>query len=90
MDNQIELGVFVADEVTGFRGIVTGKASYLTGCDQYLVQPKSKQAGEGNEADYTWVEGRWFDVNRLRFIRKELKLEDFQHDNGSDLEAPTK
>lgn len=31
----IILGRKVRDKVTGFEGIVTGRATYLTGCDQY-------------------------------------------------------
>jgi len=57
----MDLGVKAKDKITGFTGIVTGKASYLTGCDQYLVQPKCKEDGE-------MADGRWFDEQRLDLV----------------------
>jgi hypothetical protein len=84
MKNQIELGVVAKCKVTGFKGVITGHCRYLTGCDTYLVQPET--SGENN----TWVDSRWFDVNRLEFVEEKLNIEDFTHPNGADLEAPIK
>ena len=53
------LGYPVTDVVTGFSGIVTGHAVYLSGCAQSLVVPKV--AGDG-----TFREGQWFDDQRLK------------------------
>lgn len=53
----IELGATAKDIVTGFEGIVTGRAQYLTGCDQYVITPKVEKG--------SFQEGRWFDENRL-------------------------
>ena len=58
----IELGDTARDLVTGLEGVVTGKASYLTGCDQYSIQPVV--------AAGTWADGRWLDVNRLEVVKK--------------------
>lgn len=58
--SRVNLGDIVKDEITGFAGIVTGHARYITGCDQYLIQliqPKVK--------DGAYVESRWCDDNRL-------------------------
>ena len=55
---KLELGIEVEDYVTGFRGIVTARCEYLTGCRQYAVQPKSKKK---NSVD----KGQWFDEDRL-------------------------
>ncbi len=64
---RIELGTKVKDVVTGFKGTVTGRAEYLTGCRQYCVIPKS----EGNKA----AEGNWFDEQRLEVIdNKQVAL----------------
>ena len=52
------LGCHGKDKITKFEGVITGFAQYITGCDQYLVQPECK--------DGAHVEGRWFDDNRLQ------------------------
>lgn len=55
-----ELGIEVRDKITGFTGILTGHCQYITGCDQFLVQPKAK--------DGAHVEGRWIDDIRLEVM----------------------
>lgn len=55
---KIELGAEARDKVTGFSGIVTARATYLTGCDQYVLSPKVDVDGKVPEA-------HWFDENRL-------------------------
>ena len=57
----IQLGVPAKDVITGFEGVITGRASYITGCDQYVIAPKSK---DGN-----YQEGRWFDENRIQVLK---------------------
>ena len=52
-----DIGIKVKDVITGFEGIVTARCTYITGCDQFLVQPETK--------DGAFVESRWFDDNRL-------------------------
>jgi hypothetical protein len=74
--------LLVRDKVTGFIGVVTGHADYLTGCDQYLVQPASKN----NE----WNEGRWFDANRLEVKSEEKPVLIDSNENGADKPAPVK
>ena len=60
-----EFGVSAQDKISGFVGVVIGKASYITGCDQYLIQPRmnTKQVREGQKPD-----AQWFDENRLEEI----------------------
>lgn len=53
----MKLGDKAKDKITGFEGLLTGTASYLTGCDQYFVQPETK--------DGAWTDGKWFDEGRL-------------------------
>lgn len=57
----IELGVEVEDRITGFKGRVTGRTDYITGCNSYLVQPRQKSDG-------TFVEGKWIDEHRLLVV----------------------
>lgn len=57
---RINLGDKARDVVTGFVGTVTGKASYLTGCDQYVLTPPAKD-GELKDAG-------WFDENRIEVL----------------------
>lgn len=74
------------DKITGFEGIVTGHADYITGCDQYILQPPSKD-GEFKEA-------RWFDENRIEILNSEesilSKKKEGINDNGADIPAPIK
>lgn len=77
------LGKKVKDCVTGFEGIVTGKAEYLTGCEQYLVVPQTRNRdGELNDS-------KWFDVDRLQIIGEGITLPQ-KTSNGPDMPAPMK
>ena len=61
----IELGVVAKDVVTGFEGVVMGRAQYLTGCDQYMVKP------QGLDKDGKVRDSVWFDENRLEVTNHE-------------------
>lgn len=79
----MQLGQKSKDKITGFEGVLTGKASYLTGCDQYLVQPAVK---DGN-----FREGKWFDEGRLEVVGEAFTAADVAADkNGCDTTAPVK
>lgn len=52
------LGKEATDVVSGFKGIITGRAEYIAGCRQYVLTPKAKEDGTGSE-------GRWIDEERL-------------------------
>jgi hypothetical protein len=54
----IQLGVTVRDKITGFSGVVTGRAEYISGCTQCLVCPRVKDDGGMQDA-------HWFDEQRL-------------------------
>lgn len=80
----MELGVNAKDKITGFKGIAVGRASYITGCDQYLIQPPVKEDG-GHQ------EGRWIDIGRLEIIGEGIEQDSILADkNGCDIAAPTK
>ncbi len=81
----IKLGQKVRDKITGFTGIATGHAKYLTGCDQYLTQP---DCGEDNKK---YPGSNWFDEGRLEVIEDVLTSEDVKgEENGCDYTAPKK
>jgi hypothetical protein len=71
----LQLGQKAKDKISGIEGILTGRASYITGCDQYLIQP------ECIKGDYK--EGRWVDEGRIEIIGKGIKIESVKvKDNG--------
>lgn len=53
----IELGKKGRDKISGFEGVITGRAQYLTGCDQYVLQPPIRN-GEMQKSE-------WFDEGRI-------------------------
>lgn len=57
----IALGSKAKDKITGFSGIVTGHARYITGCDQYLLNAKATSDGQ--------VHSLWVDENRLEVAK---------------------
>ena len=82
--SKLKLGREAKDKITGFQGIITGKAIYLTGCNQYVLQPKCEKAG-------SYPEANWFDEGRLDVVGDGLTKEDVKgKENGSDYSAPIK
>jgi len=69
-------GDTVQDCITGFEGVITGRADYITGCNQYSVTTRlsGKKSGEHGDSCKE-VEGRWFDEDRLQLLEnKRIKL----------------
>ena len=80
----MKLGQKAKDKITGFTGILTGKAEYLTGCTQYSIQPDVKESGD-------FIEARWFDEGRLEIIGSGINQKDILgEENGADFSAPIK
>jgi len=75
----------VRDKISGFEGIVTGSVYYVTGCNQYLLQPKGEDPSKKPDAN-------WFDEGRLVIVKQREVVESFVtgEENGSDLQAPIK
>ena len=48
------LGKEARSKVTGFYGIITARADYLTGCVQYCLQPSVDD--DGKERKSKWVD----------------------------------
>lgn len=61
---KIEMGVKVRDIINGFEGVVTGRAEYVTGCNQYIVCPT------GLDKDGKMRDSSWFDEGRLEVVSK--------------------
>jgi hypothetical protein len=59
-----EFGQEVEDEITGFKGKVTGRAVYINGCARCWVEPRVVK-GEMKE-------GQWINEGRLKAIGKKI------------------
>lgn len=78
----IKLGCTAEDKVTGFRGVVTGRVEYLTGCNQVLLTPKVDKDGKS-------VDGAWFDEQRVTVDRETSVIElDNSAGKGPDKAPP--
>lgn len=49
-----ELGVKAKDKITGFEGIIIGRAEHITGCNTYGLKPKKDKDGKMQDAE--WVD----------------------------------
>jgi len=68
MSFKYELGLQAKDKITDFKGAITGRAQYLTGCDRYALQAKSKDGAEGKCI--------WIDENAIQILKgKKISLE---------------
>lgn len=79
----IELGQKAKDKVTGLEGIITGRATYIYGCDQYcLVPPVS--------SDSKLPDAHWFDEGRIEIVGKGILPEEVQvgDPGGPQRDAP--
>jgi len=54
----IELGQEAMDKVTGFKGILTARHQYITGCDQYSICPPGMDNENKLKESYAFDEGR--------------------------------
>jgi hypothetical protein len=55
----MKLGEEVVDRISGYKGVVMGRAEYLYGCVKILVVPHALSA------DGKLQEGEWFDEQRV-------------------------
>jgi hypothetical protein len=80
--NMIKLGQKAKDKLTGFEGILYGKASYLTGCDQYCLVPSAKD-GEIKSS-------QWFDEGRIEIIGEGVTVQDVtaEKNGGPNRDCP--
>lgn len=62
-DEEFELGDRVVDDITGFKGTLTGFVEYIDGYEEYQITPTVN-----NEGAYQDV--KWFATNRVTKIEK--------------------
>lgn len=77
---ELELGWEVKDVITGFKGIIVGRAQYITGCNQYCIQPIDKKKTAEKK------DSIWFDENRLETV-KEQDLKLVQHSGDEEVKG---
>lgn len=66
----IQLGKKAKDKITGFEGIIIGRAQYLYGCDQYGLAPEAK--------DGKVLETNWFDEGRVEITGDGVSAKEVQ------------
>ena len=71
---EIELGVKVVSNTTGFKGVVTSRSEHLNGCNRYWVQPPCDKDGK-------LVDGAWHDENEL-IVKAGRRLPQKNQDRG--------
>lgn len=62
MGNIVHLGAYAEDVVTGFSGYVVGRADYLGGSSQVLLQPKWRADNDSGR----FPDARWIDETRAK------------------------
>lgn len=55
---EYELGARARDKITGFQGKITGRADYLTGCRQYVLEGLAQGAPHS----------AWLDEDRVELV----------------------
>jgi len=62
------LGYKGEDRITGFKGVIDSIAFDLYGCIQVIIRPGLNEKGEP-------MDGRWFDINRVKTTSKKRVME---------------
>ena len=81
MGFKFDNGIIVEEKITGFTGTITGRANYLTGCNQYLLVARCKDSS-------TEATGVWYDEGRLKKIADNVKPEDVAADENGSWSTP--
>ena len=72
----IEFGRKYRDRITGFQRTCTGKASYISGCDQVLLAaPVDEKGAYRDTSPRRWPPAHWFDDERLIDVESEQAVE---------------
>ncbi|MNQ87572.1 hypothetical protein D3C85_1028010 [compost metagenome] len=79
----ITLGQKGRDKITKFEGIITGRAQYITGCDQYVLVPEVR--------DGKVDPSQWFDEGRIEIIGVGITAESVTavKNGGPNRDAPS-
>lgn len=76
----MKLGDKVRDRITGYEGVVTGKAEYITGCKQLLVTSQQLKTDGDSTA-------QWIDEVRLTMVAPDIIP--MLHAAGGPSDGPT-
>lgn len=79
----VTLGRKYKDKITGFVGIATGHAKYISGCSQVLLAPSVTNEGAMRDAN-------WFDEQRLEGVGDDVVTLDNSVTPGCDKSAPVR
>ena len=60
----MKIGQKVRDRVTDFTGIIVAHCTYISGCDQFQIQPEVSDNG-------FWIDPLWLDGARLEVVNSE-------------------
>ncbi|MFZ2804289.1 MAG: hypothetical protein WA001_03625 [Patescibacteria group bacterium] len=55
----MKFGDRAKDKISGFEGILTGRTTWQTGCDQWCIAPTTL------DKDGNLRESKWFDIMRI-------------------------
>ena len=69
------MGKEVKDMVTGYTGLVTGRSTWLFGCNQYCVVQKASESGDIKS-------GEWFDEGRLIVVGDGIRPQEVAAESG--------
>ena len=73
-----ELGKKAHDIITGFSGIIIGRAEHLTGCNIYGIAPQALKDGKRLDIE-------WFDEGRIRVTGDGIAADEEKAEkNGCD------
>ena len=80
---KLEMGRKAKDKITGFTGYLTGRAEYITGCNQWCLNPQVKDDG-------TKLDAIWLDEGRIEPLDEIIKIQTVQAElnGGPNPDAP--
>lgn len=64
---RIEMESTVKDTISGLAGIVTGRCEFVTGCRQYIIQPKATKIS-------SMPDSCWIDEDRLIVLKTKKPM----------------
>ena len=79
---KFQKGDQLKDLITGFEGICTGRADYITGCNQYSLTTKIDKNSESRNM--------WVDENRLKLTKASALSLEIGKDPGGPQNSPSK
>ena len=79
--SDIEWGERYRDTITGFEGVATGYCSYISGCDQVLINGGMNKDGDK-------VVSHWIDSDRVVKVSTGAAMDQDRGRKGADTPAP--